>query len=261
MKTDKRKRLSGSSDTPKRRDVSTLSGSHDVTLDSILNGKPVSKEKVEFIFSEYHLTAKIVNSSLTIRELSLLLDVLNYQIVHYGLNLSMLLSLYELYQRCMGNARKSDDISDSRIRLTVSVSEILISDIKDLEFSLYQGEKVQISAEIVKLVLPYLMSKRTYSSRFAHWRPEKFITVKAVPVSTLIERTSTKSKRYSGYCKGYGESHGNAHRFKTKPSIELDGETGLPDKEERNLILRVTDQVHQLSNSLWIKYRNLKQKR
>jgi hypothetical protein len=161
----------------------------------------------------------------------------------------------------MGNSPSTEEVNDARIRLTVSVSEILIGSLREQEFSLYQGEKVQISAEIVNLLLPYLMSKRTYSSRFAHWRPEKFIKIRAVPVSTLIERTSTRSKRYSGYCKGYGESHGNAHKIKTKPSIELDGDPSLPDKEERNLILRMSDQVHQLSNSLWIKYRNLKRKR
>lgn len=230
-------------------------GSHVVTLDSSLIGLQNPSRLDEYISTEYHLTASIPNKSLGIRDLSLLLDVLNYQIVHYGANLSMLIALSEIMLR-LTNGRPSDEISDARIRLTVSVSHILLQNLRGMEFYLYQDKLIGVSEQIKELLVPYLMSKRTYGSRYRHWRPEKWIKITAVPVSILYERSLSKSIRYSGYTKGYGESHGNAHKVHTKPSFELDGED-VPDRAERNLILRMTDQQHQRSNQLWIKYRNL----
>jgi len=210
----------------------------------------------EALSSDYHLTAEITNSSLTTRDLSLLLDVLNYQIVNFGCNFSMYLALCELYFRVKGNALTAMEVSEPKIRLTVTVSEILIGSFKECSFNLYSGYFTQIAVQIKELLSPYLMSKRTYGSRYRTWRPEKFIRIKAVPVNKLIDRPQFRTERYSGYTKGYGESHGNAHKQKTKPTIELDGSNG-PDKVERNLILRVTDFEHQKSNSLWIKFKNL----
>jgi len=168
----------------------------------------------------------------------------------------MYLALVELYFRVKGNAYTSQEVSDPKIRLSAMLSEILISTLKNKDYSLYSGEYVLVPETIKELLRPYLMSKRTYGSRFATYRPEKFIRIRAVPVNSLIERPKFRTERYSGYTKGYGESHGNAHRQKTKPSVELDGLDRL-DKEERNLLLRVTDQEHQKSNQLWIKYKNL----
>lgn len=255
MALDKGKLLSGAKAPPNSK-TSRPDGSHVVTLDSNLSFDQSLSERSEFISSEYHLTARIENSQLSQRDLSLLLDVLNFQIVTFGANFQMVLAATELYLRLTGG-RLPHEISDPKIRLTVSVTHILIKEFHDSEYSLYSGDKVTVSPEIRTLLQPYLMSKRTYGSRFRTWRPEKFIKIKAVPVSVLFERTSQTSQRYSGYCKGYGESHGNAHRKKTKPSIELDGED-VPDKSERNLILRMTDPNHQPSNSLWIKYGNLR---
>jgi len=172
----------------------------------------------------------------------------------------MYLALTELYFRVKGNARTSTEVSDVYQRLTLLVSEILIGAFGESSFSLYSGAFVYVSDELSELLNPYLMSKRTYGSRYSTWRPEKFIRIKTVPVNRLIERPQFRTERYSGYTKGYGESHGNANRQKTKPSFELDGVDG-PDKEERNLILRMTDPQHQMPNQLWIKFQNLIWKR
>jgi hypothetical protein len=169
----------------------------------------------------------------------------------------MMLALWELYSRLLGKARNSHEINDGKIRTVVTVAEVLIKGLKEQEFSLYHGEYQMLSSELRSLLSPYLMDKRTYGSRHKTWRPEKFFRIRAVPVELLIERSSNGTERYSGYTKGYGESHGNAHRQKTKPSCELDGDPGLPDDAERNLKHRVTDLDHQPANSLWIKFKNL----
>lgn len=257
MEPNERKRLSGPSSPSD--ETSRPNGSHDVTLDSILRNKLENpKELFESTFSQYHLTATISNSQLSIRDLSLLLDVLNYQILNFGSNFSMMLALTELTMRLCGG-RPSEEISDAKIRLTVSVSEILIKILGKESFSLYSGEFVLVPSKWKNLLSPYLMSKRTYSSRFQTWRPEKLIRIRAVPVDMIFERSRTGSKRYSGYTKGYGESHGNAHQSKTKPSMELDGDPKRPDKSERNLILRMTSEDHQKSNILRIKFKNLEE--
>jgi hypothetical protein len=253
MEPNRGKLLSGTQFSD--QETKSTNGSHVVTLDSSLIGiqNPISLS--EYISTEYHLTATIPNKSLSVRDLSLLLDVLNFQIVTYGANFSMVLALSELFLR-ISNGRPVDEISDPRLRLTVSVSHILIQSFRQMDIYLNQGQLLQPDPKICELVSPYLMSKRTYGSRFRHWRPEKWIKIVAVPVSILYERSPRQTNRYSGYTKGYGESHGNAHRKKSKPSYELDGED-VPDRAERNLILRMTDQQHQYSNQLWIKYRNL----
>jgi len=168
----------------------------------------------------------------------------------------MVLALFELHFRVKGNAKTSEEISDAKIRLVVSISEILLGALGGQDFSLYSGEFIHVNPEISKICNSYLMNKRTYGSRYKYYRPEKLIRIKAVPVETLINRPPFRTERYSGYTKGYGESHGNAHQKRTKPSEELDG-SDRPDKEERNLLLRMTDLEHQKSNSLWIKIKNL----
>jgi len=250
------KPLSGPQSNPLDSTSSAL-GPHDVTLDSIqkdLLKNP--KDLNEVLSSDYHLTAEIPNSSLSMRELSLLLAVLNYQIVHFGCNFGMYLALCELYFRVKGNALTSEEVSDPKIRLTLMVSEILIGAFKEQSFSLYSGLFTLISEPLKELLMPFLMSKRTYGSRFRTYRPEKLIRIKAVPVNRLIERPPFRTERYSGYTKGYGESHGSTRKQKTKPSVELDG-LDRPDKAERNLELRMINPEHQLANTLWIKFKNL----
>jgi hypothetical protein len=216
-------------------------------------GLSISNE--EHISSDYHLTARLDNEQLGQREISLIAEVLEYQIVHFGVNFAMMLALSELYFRLLGNKRKASEINNGKVRTVATTAEILLKVLGGLEFSLSPKEVYLLSPEIVNLLSPYLMDKRTYGSRYRSWRPEKFVRVRAVPVEVVFERSSTsKSQRYSGYTKGYGESHGNAHIQKTKPSAELDGDQGAVSAEERNLIHRVADPDHQPANSLWIKF-------
>lgn len=255
MEPNKRKPLSGPQDS-NLDDVRDI-GSHDVTLDH--NRSECLKnptEMNEVLSNEYYLTAQVPNSQLSQRDLSLLLEVLCYQCINFGANFSMFLALSELYFRVKGNSKTSEEILDSKIRLTVSVSEILLGALSGQDFSLYSGEFIHVKPEIRKLLSEYVMSKRTYGSRFRTYRPEKLIRIKAVPVATLINRPPFRTERFSSYTKGYGESHESSRMKRTKPSEELDG-SDRPDKEERNLFLRMTDLEHQKSNSLWIKLKNL----
>lgn len=243
---------------PKRlqTETSQTNGSHVVTLTQTFVKLENPKELAEEQVNEYHLTARISNTQLGPRELSLLLEVLEYQIVHFGVNFAMMLALNEIYLKLLGNKRSSHEINSGKVRTVCTVAEVLLNNLKSLEYSLYSGDLVELSSEAKNLLSPYLMDKRTYGSRYKTWRPEKFVRVRAVPVSNLIDRPQFTTERYSGYTKGYGESHGNAHRHKTKPSTELDGDPDSTDSEERNLTHRMLDPDHQPANSLWIKFKN-----
>lgn len=244
---------------PLQTETSQVNGSHDVTL--VRNQLSEDFSKTCFnesqLSSDYHLTARLVNSQLGQREIALIAEVLEYQMVHFGVNFTMMLALSELYFRLLGQKRTSDEINSGKVRTIVVIAEIILKVVGSSEFSLNPKEKFLLPSEVVSLLSPYLMNKRTYGSRFKTWRPEKFIRVRAVPVDVVFERDSKNgSKRYSGYTKGYGESHGNAHKQKTKPSTELDGEQDACSSEERNLKHRVADPEHQPANSLWIKFCN-----
>lgn len=262
MKTQKKENLrpGDSRDflTSKQEDSSfDLSGSQSSTLTQSPFGLKET-ERAERTTIEYHLTISIPNSSLSQRDLSLLLEVLNYQAVHFGVNLVMYMAMLELYFRLMGSKTSPLQVKDKYIRLTLSVTEIICRTFRGKEFSLSPEHSLLVSSSTRKILMPYLMSKRTYGSRFRTWRPEKFLVVRIVPVDTIFERRPG-SIRYSSYCKGYGESGPSAHRKKLKPSPELDArEERSPDEvEEDFLFLRCTDPVHLLTESLWIRYRNL----
>lgn len=207
---------------------------------------------------EYHLTIRFKYTTLTLRDLSILLDVLNYQSVTFGMNLNMYLAMSEIYFRLLGNKRNSEEIKDSRIRLTVTVTEILFKILKNISFSLSSEIGIHIPDKFKKILSLGLMSKRTYGSRFGHWRPEKYLEVKIVPVDILFLERKKDSVRYSGYTKGYGESHPSAHKSKLHPNSETDGEMTRPEDfdKESYLYQRCTDPTHLLCELLYIRFRN-----
>jgi len=232
--------------------------SHEMTLN-----RPFGLERLAEASSltiEYHLTISVTNSSLSRRELSLLLDVLNYQAVNFGLNLNMLLAIYELYFRLLGNKYRATDIREERIRLTLTVSELILKIASHSDFSLSSTEVIKFSGKYKELLSKGLMTKRTYGSRFRTYRPEKYLAVRIVPVDIQFLKRNKDTQPYSSYTKGYGESHPSAHKQSLKPSAEYDGSGESPlSIEEIILFERCTKPLHVLSEYLLLRYENLKQ--
>jgi len=184
-------------------------------------------ELLSSVSMEYHLTVRS-SKEISRRQASLILSVLNYQAAYFGVNFGMYLTMEYLSNVLLGNKLDPFDIGDKYERLTVMVSLIILSSIGGKDLNLV------IRNEIPKLVLQslsekkLLLNKREWGSRMQVYRPEAFVELRAVPVSTQFDRVKGNSERYSSYCKGYGESHPSARRVRTKPSPELDGE---PEKE------------------------------
>lgn len=242
-------------ESPELRD---LSESHQMTLHRPLT---VEGERPE-VFStnpiEYHLTIRLTHETLSRRELSLLLEVLCYQAVRWGVSITMYLAMQELYFRLLGGKRKASEVKEPKVRLTVLVAEIVLRSLKNSNLSLDPSFVTTLPGKVKEMIQPGLMTSRTYGSRYKTWRPEKFFVVRIVPVDIQFLERRKDSEPYSGYCKGYGESHPSAHSKKTKPSQELDGatESEIKTSEEEYIFQRCTDPVHVLCEFLVIKYRN-----
>lgn len=207
--------------------------------------------------TDFHLTVRLTHETLSRREISLLTEVLAYQCIHFGINLTMYLVLTDMYFKLLGNKFRATEIKEGKLRLTLTVVEVLLRLCAKFEFPA-DCRQVVLLGNIARNVLSeYVMSKRTYASRYRTWRPEKFFVIRAVPVDIQFLTRSKNTTPYSGYCKGYGESHPSAHKRKTKPSAELDGDGSNPvTSAEEFLFIRCTDPIHLLSESLLIKYRN-----
>jgi hypothetical protein len=147
-------------------------------------------------------------------------------------------------------------VKEPKLRFVLIVAEILLHSLKGIKFPLDHKQVIEISPKVTNLIRPHLMSSRTYGSRYKTWRPEKFFVVRIVPVDIQFLERRKGSEPYSGYCKGYGESHPSAHSKKTKPSPELDGDgSTFVISEEEFLFQRCTEPIHVLCEFLLIKYR------
>jgi len=241
----------------KQGESGALSESHQMTLHRPLTVEGEQGQNFSTNPIEYHLTIRATNNSLSRKELSLLLEVLAYQAANFGINLPMYLAMTELYFRLLGNKRTAKEIREGRIRLTLTVVELILHSLRNIELPLSPSHYVILGDKVRDLVAQGLMNKRTYMSRFRTYRPERFFVVKIVPVDIQLLERRKGSDPYSGYCKGYGESHPSAHSKKTGPSPELDGDgSTFVTTEEEFLFQRCTEPIHVLCEYLLIKYRN-----
>lgn len=237
--------------------IVTTNGSHQMTLTGYPKVKGADESQV-FNSIEYHLTARLTKETLSFREMSLLLEVLEYQICYFGMNINQQICLYDLYFRILGNKRESKEIQDSNIRKTLLVAEIILKEFRGLSVSLSSRNFVELNPVVSGKLKKYLMSSRTYGSRHKTWRPEVFLEILAVPVDIqFVESKLQRPNRYSSYCKGYGESHPSTHRKRTMPSPELDGNgVSFVQAEEKFLFRRCTEPNHVLCEYLGIWYEN-----
>jgi len=249
-------------DTPsgiEEEEILRLNGSHGMALHrSFPESENTEEGNVLQLNTEINLTA-FYKLKLTDRQKSLLLDVLNYQIVNFGLNFNMMMCLWFIYLDLLGNAKSSLEVLDNRLRLSLTVSECIIKTLRDFQICLDPGQVIQLPQNVKEILRSGLMSKRTFGSRFVSWRPERFLGVKAVPVDIQFLERRQNSQPYSSYCKGYGESHPSAHCHKTKFSSELDGNNIEQEEltKEWKLLNQFSDRYHHLSDVLFAKISSL----
>lgn len=172
-------------------------------------------------FSEYQLTVR-PTVNLTRYQMSMLLTVLSYEVVNFGIDFTLWLTMEWLFSNLLGS-KKVWEIRDEKERQVLTVSNIILLSTNQSWFQL--GERTSLPLKITEYLLSenLIISERTYRSRVDFWYAERFLEVRAVRLDLYFER-SVNSIRYSSYCKGYGESSRMGRRQKTRPSSELDGE-------------------------------------
>jgi len=186
----------------------------------------VKEEESDRVLAQLSMERQITvrpRITLSRRQASLFLSVLNYQIVNFGINLSMYLTVEYLMSFLLGSKTDPLEIKDEKERLSVMLSYILLLDFYG-EFLPLDGYYV-LSEDIRQAILKnnLVVNKRIAGGRLSHYRPEVYFEVRAEVLDSKFERSKNNSKRYSSYTKGYGESHPSTHKQKTRPSAELDG--------------------------------------
>lgn len=219
----KAKNLNSNSDSVEERQPGVQPAGVSTVPSSITSNGEITKTDISQMFTDYHLTAQL-SQHLERRQVSLLLDILNYQSVHYGVNFEMYLFLLHCYEILIGSKVKASEIKDKNERRVALSSQVIIRDLAGIPLA-FGDQKVKISEKSQRLLINSraLMTRDVFRSRFQIYRPERLLRLVTVPVDIKFERSGT-SVRYSSYCKGYGEGTGTARRGRTPRSFELDGE-------------------------------------
>jgi hypothetical protein len=184
----------------------------------------VRQRDVESITTEFQMTIQTKVSNLTTKEASILLMVCNVLGLRDGLDISLYLSMEFLYSFLTKSGSISpEEIEEERVRQTCLLTYLILSTFRGNWTDM--GERIQIlDQQVYEAVRDsnWLPDKRTFNSWIQHWEPERWLSVRIVPLDTLLNR-STISEPYSAYCKGYGE--GTSRGPESTPyDYELDGE-------------------------------------
>jgi hypothetical protein len=197
----------------------------------------VRETDTELIKKDFQMTIRANVTNLTVREASMLLMVCNVQALRDGLDVTLYLSIEFLTALLTrSGSLRPEDIKEERVRQTCLLSDLIMSTFRG-EWT-QMGERVRIlDREVLEAISAsgWLPDKRTYNSWVQHWQPGKWLSVRIVPLDTLLNRSGS-SEPYSGYCKGYGEGSSRGAK-KTPYDYELDGEDyAEPKPPEFNLL-------------------------
>lgn len=198
-----------------------------------LQQKQKEREEAKLIHSvDIQLTVR-TKIELSRKQVCYLAAIFISEISKYGMNIKDWIIIEYLYSKLLASNDDPKAIIENREReLTLILKILLLSgNWMGLE------ERRQIPDDVKKLIKMsnFVPSERTLQSWCQHWKPDDYIEVRAVPLDTFMKR-STGTQRYSGYCKGYGESGPAGNCKRTKFSSELDGREPLEREQEIDLL-------------------------
>lgn len=189
------------------------------------------------------------------KQLCYIASILISDIANGGMNIKDWIFLEFLYSRLLGRSENLESIIEAREREISYLLKILLLSGNWMGLE----SRTEIPKDVKHLILSskFVPSERTKASWCQHWQPDNFIEVRAVPLSVFMER-STGTQRYSGYCKGYGESGPAGNCKRTKFCSELDG---VEPKEREQEIDLLSLGTHFQAVLLELKYSSKKHKR
>jgi len=195
-----------------------------------------------FTSTDVNLTIQLKVSEFTRRQACLIAGQRLFEVTQKGMNIWDWMVFEFLYSYLFGSKSDILEIKDYReFELTLLLKVVLLS---GTWFGL--GERSILPEDLQTLIRSsrWVPSERSYHSRKASYRIDKFLSVRIVPIDNFIERRKD-TVRYSSYCKGYGES-GHMGRKKTRPSAELDGEPTTSERKYVNIPLSSYGMVQDL---------------
>jgi hypothetical protein len=178
------------------------------------------REEYQLLHSiDVHLTVRS-KIKLDRKTVSMLAGLVLSEVALKGISMKDWIILEYLYGLLLGHKQEPSEIYSSKEReLSLCLKIVLLAGTwMGLEKRAYLPEDIQI----LVLSSQWVPKERTKASWTQHWDLVDFIEIRAVPMSSFLERT-TGTNRYSGYCQGYGESGPAGKTQKTRYTSELDG--------------------------------------
>jgi hypothetical protein len=169
---------------------------------------------------DIHLTVR-AKIKMTGKQACMLAGIAIESVLAEGISMKDWIVLEFLYNFLLNKQTSPAEVKESRsMEILYCLKIILLS---GTWMGLEKRNRLPEDIELIIKMSRFIPNQRTISSWTQNWNLETFIEVRAVPMNTFLKR-STGTQRYSGYCKGYGESGPAGNCKKTKHSSELDGE-------------------------------------
>lgn len=182
----------------------------------------VETENLSQFSMEFQMTIQTSVEQLTKKQASMLLCILNSDVIKGGIGFTEYLTMEFLFNFLL---RSHDPIEERFVqtRRTLLVSELILSSTKGEWITL--GEREKLPDEVLGELFSteWLPNERTVQSWRQHFNVQKFLRVRIVRLDSF-EKSERNSVRYSSYTKGYGEGGKLSTVLKTPFSFELDGD-------------------------------------
>jgi len=173
---------------------------------------------------EFQMTIQTKVEHLTAKQASIFATLLVYEGLSQGVDMVDYMLLEFLYSFLSRN-REVLQITMEKHRQSALLLEAFLQMIRGNWVTI--GTKEQIPDDMFEnfctIAGDWLPNARTVASWKTYWVPDKFFSVRIVPLELIIDR-SGYSERYSSYCKGYGDGGHVSRTKKTPYDYELDGE-------------------------------------
>lgn len=173
---------------------------------------------------EFHMTIRTKVTELNPKQASMLLSVANARAVYDGIDFTLYLAMEFLTNYLKKSGVDVLYVKNEKVRQTLLVSELVLATVKGTWLNLVERERLPVAVQSEILALQWLPNDRTLNSWKQHWNLERYLSVRIVPMESLLNRTPSTAERYSGYTRGYGQDGNAPSPGKTRPSAELDGE-------------------------------------
>lgn len=224
-----RKRLR-SENSPNRRDANGFSRGRITEPPSpSIQGNGNLPNRYTSLSSEFQLTVRFTYSEVKRKDVSILLAVLNYEAVKFGVSLENYLVMEHLLTFLIGSKKSAWEIKEEKERLTSLTSLIILGSLYG-NFEL-QGDRMYLSSKTQEELQNFvLITSRQYGSLKQSYYTSKFVTIRAVPLKVFYERNEN-TVRYDSYTRGYKDGGSAAPRSKTRYNHTLDGEDSEPEIE------------------------------